>query len=281
MVLMIFVSLLGPRQRLSLMVSLLISHSHRGLLMIRSGIEISGEMSTARGPHGYRGIWAAKPKWHNIPGFITQVTSIALQLTFQGGMAAAKNRKGNGKSGRNRRVPRPLVNQCVVRRAYSYGNVPYPGAADGGIQVGVTPTAVLDWSSFSSTWKRFRVMSATLHIVMNGQNDATPGFPTAIVYHDVVSSGAPATILDAYVQKGRRILSFGSSKVHHSFTFKPIPWTDPSFALTIPGQQYWLPVGGSAPLTSAALWLQNYNSTTSSPGLNITVELLLHFDSPQ
>lgn len=196
-------------------------------------------------------------------------------------MAASKKGKGNGKSGRSQRVPRPIMNQCLVRRAYSYGNVPYPGAADAGIQVGVTPTAVLDWSAFASTWKRFRVMSATLHLVLSGQNDTTPGFPTAIIFHDVVSSGAPATILDAYVQKNKRILSFGSNRVHHSFTFKPVPWTDPSFSMTIPSKDYWLPVGGSAPLSSAAMWLQNYNSTTSVPGLNIVVELVLLFDSPQ
>lgn len=179
------------------------------------------------------------------------------------------------------RVPRPLANACVVRRAYSYGNVAYPGAADAGLQVGVTPTAVLDWSSYAAVWKRFRVLSATLHIVQNGQNDATPGFATAYVYHDVVSSGAPLTIQDALVQKGRRILPFGSSRMHHSFTFRPLPWTDGTFANTLMTREYWLPVGGSAPLTSAAMWLQNYNSTTSSPGLNITVEIVLHFDSPQ
>lgn len=191
-------------------------------------------------------------------------------------------KNGGGKRGRKPRVPRPLTNACIVRRVYSYGNVAYPGAADGGIQVGITPTAVLDWASYAAVWKRFRVLSATLHMVTSGQNDATPGYTTIYVYHDVVSSGAPATISDAIVQKGRRILSFGSNKMHHSFTFRPLPWTDGTFAIALARtRDYWLPVGGSAPLTSAAMWLQNYNSTTSAPGINITVELVLHFDAPQ
>lgn len=53
---------------------------NRSLLMIRGGIEVSDEMSTARGPHGYRGIWAAKPKWHNNLWTHHPELSIALQL---------------------------------------------------------------------------------------------------------------------------------------------------------------------------------------------------------
>lgn len=193
-----------------------------------------------------------------------------------------KGKKNGGKKGKRAvRVPRGITSCCTVRRAYSYGNVPYPGAADAGIQVGITPSAVLDWSSFAATWKRFRVLNATLHLVTSGQNDATPGFPVAYVYHDVVSSGAPSTIMDALVQRNRKILTFGSSIMHRSFSFRPVPWTDGSFVATFSAKDYWLPVGGSAPLSSASMWLQNYNSTTSAPGLNITVELVLHFDSPQ
>lgn len=193
--------------------------------------------------------------------------------------------KANGRRKRARRgqsaVPRG-PGGCVVRRAYSFGNVPYPGAADAGIQVGINPTAVLDWSSFSATWQRFRILSATVHFVQSGQNDATPGFSTVYAFHDAVSSGAPATILDALVRKGRKILSFGSSKMHHQFTFRPLPWTSTGFGMTVARPEVsWLPVGGANSFTSMAAWLQNYNSTTSSPVLNITVELVIHFDSPQ
>lgn len=197
-----------------------------------------------------------------------------------------RGRSGRGAPQRRRkRQPgpgRPLSGACIVRRAYSVGNLPYPGPSDAGGQIGVTPSAVLDWSAFSATWKRFRVLSATVHFVQNGHNDATPGFSTLYIYHDVVSSGAPATILDALVQRRRRILAFGSNKMHHQFTFKPLPWTDSTFGMTLASaSSTWLPVGGSAPLTSASYWLQNYNNALSSPGLNVTVELLLHFDAPQ
>lgn len=187
------------------------------------------------------------------------------------------------RNGRRGRIPRPLANGCVVRRAYNYGNVPYPGGGvDGGLQVGITPSAVLDYSSYAAVWKRFRVLTATVHFVQTGQNDTTPCFPTLYVYHDVVSSGAPATLLDALVQKGRRVLAFGSNTMHKSFTFRPLPWTDGTFVNTIAkADDYWLPVGGAGPLTSAAVWMQAYNSGLQTPGLTIFVELTLHFDSPQ
>lgn len=198
--------------------------------------------------------------------------------------------KQNGNGGRAMRrkrgrrsapVPRGPGNGCVVRRAYAFGNLA-GAAADQGYQIGVTPSAVLDWSSYTAVWKRFRVLSATVHLVISGQNDATPVYPTAYIYHDVVSAGAPATILDALVQKNRRILSFGTSNQHRSFTFRPLPWTDGTFQLTMPrADAYWCPVGGFAPFTSAAMWFQGYNTTVNSPIVNVTVELVIHFDSPQ
>lgn len=195
--------------------------------------------------------------------------------------------KANGRSMRARRrgqqrVPRSLSLGCVVRRAYQYGNIPYAGAADGGIQIGITPTAVLDWSSFAAVWQRFRILSATVNFVVFGQQDATPTYTTLYVYHDTVSSGAPATIFDALVRKGRRIMPFSASKMHHSFTFKPLPWTSSGLSLTAASpESVWSPVSGAAPFTSAAAWMQNYNSTTQAPGINGTIELLLEFDSPQ
>lgn len=200
----------------------------------------------------------------------------------------AGKRNGNGgramrrkRGGRSVPVPRGPGNGCVVRRAFSFGNL--AGAvADQGYQIGITPSAVLDWSSFTAVWKRFRLLSATVHMVISGQNDSTPIYPTAYIYHDVVSAGAPATILDALVQKNRRILSFGTSNQHRSFTFRPIPWSDGSFQLTVQrADAYWCPVGGFAPFTSAAMWLQGYNTTANSPVVNVTVELVIHFDSPQ
>jgi hypothetical protein len=125
-------------------------------------------------------------------------------------------------------------------------------------------------------------MSATVHIVQSGQNDATPGYATVYAFHDTVSSGAPATILDALVRKGRKILPFGSSAMHRSFSFRPLPWTSTTFGMTMANaKNSWLPVGAPLSFTSMAAWIQNYNSTTASPGLNITVELVLQFDSPQ
>lgn len=198
--------------------------------------------------------------------------------------------KGKGNGGRPRRqrggrrnvgVPRGINNGCVVRRAYSIGNLS-AGAADQGYQFGIIPSAVLDWSSFTAVWKRFRVLSATIHMVTAGQYDTTPTYPTAYIYHDVVSSGAPTTILDALVQKQRRILTFGPDKAHRSFTFRPIPWSDGTFQLTMQkASQYWCPVGGFAPFTSAACWMQGYNTTLGQNVINTTVELVLHFDSPQ
>lgn len=188
---------------------------------------------------------------------------------------------GGARRRRNDGVPRGIANGCVVRRAYSIGNL-VGAVADQGYQFGVTPTALLDWSSFAAVWKRFRVLSATVHMVIAGQNDTTPIYPTAYIYHDVVSAGAPATILDALVQKQRRILSFGTSNQHRSFTFRPLPWSDGTFQLTMQrANQYWCPVGGSAPFTSAACWFQGYNTTVNTPIVNVTVELVVHFDSPQ
>lgn len=157
----------------------------------------------------------------------------------------------------------------------------YPGAADGGIQIGITPSACLDWSSYTAVWKRFRVLSATLHFVVWGQQDTTPGYTTAYVYHDVTSSGAPATILDALVQRRRKVLSFSAANMVRSFTFQPLPWTSSGLSATATSAtSMWMPVTGPAPYTSAAAWLQNYNNTSAAPGINVSVELLLQFDSP-
>lgn len=196
-------------------------------------------------------------------------------------------RKGNGnrkrapKRGRQP-VPRPLSGGCIVRRAYNYGNLSYPGAADAGAQIGITPSAVLDWSAYVSVWQRFRVLQATLHFIVWGQNDATPSYTTAYVFHDTVSGGAPATLGDALVRKGRRILPLSVTKIHQMFVFKPLPWTSSGLGMTMGSSALsWVPTTGSTPFTSAAVWLQNYNSTSQAPGINVQVELLLHFDSPQ
>lgn len=187
--------------------------------------------------------------------------------------------------GARQSVPRALSSSCVVRRAYQYGNLVYPGAADAGIQLGITPGAVLDWSAFVSVWQRFRVLSATLHFVIWGQNDTTPSYSTIYVFHDTTSSGAPATLLDALVRKGRKILPTNAYKTHQQFTFRPLPWTSAGLSLTMADSQRgpaaWSPTTGFSAFTSAAAWVQNYNSTNQAPGINVNIELVLEFDSPQ
>lgn len=186
--------------------------------------------------------------------------------------------------GRQAAVPRPLAQStCVVRRAYSAGNLAYPGAIDGGFQFGITPTAVLDWSAFASVWQRFRVLSATMHFVLWGQNDSTPTYPLIYIFHDTMSTGAPATLLDALVRKGRRLLPFSASRTLQSFKFQPLPWTSNHVNMTMARPtQAWLPTNASpAAMTSAAAWIQSYNNTSQAPGLNLNIELVLEFDAPQ
>lgn len=198
------------------------------------------------------------------------------------GRGKPRRPRGNKKRAAPRRVPRPISNGCIVKRPYNYGNLAYPGPTDAGIQIGITPSTVLDWSSFAAVWKRFRVLEATVHFVIWGQNDTTPAYSTIYVYHDVVSAGAPPTLMDALVQKGRRILSFSASTMHRQFRFVPVPWTSSGLTATAssPGQQ-WLPTTGGVALTSAAAWIQGFNSSSQQPGINVYLELLLHFDSPQ
>lgn len=231
-----------------------------------------------------QGAWlaSASPSWALSPEWLVSCHR-AKPLALK--MAGARNGRGGGARRRNRRrnqqIPRPMNTGCVVRRAFVYGNLSYPGAADGGLQIGITPTAILDWSAYASVWQRFRVLSATIHFTVWGQNDTTPGYTTVYVYHDTISSGAPATILDALVRKGRKILPLSVNKIHQQFTFKPMVWTSSGLNLTTSARNIWMPTASPVALTSAAAWLQNYNSTSQAPGINVNVELVLHFDSPQ
>lgn len=199
-----------------------------------------------------------------------------------------KGGRRQNQNGRRRRrpgaasVPRPIQNGCVVRRAYNYGNLVYPGASDAGIQIGITPSAVLDWSAYVSVWQRFRVLQANLHFIVWGQNDTTPSYTTVYVFHDTMSTGAPATLGDALVRKGRRILPLSINRIHQTFNFKPMPWSSTGLTLTMASPAMtWSPTVGFSAFTSAACWLQNYNSTNQAPGINVQVELVLQFDAPQ
>lgn len=184
-------------------------------------------------------------------------------------------RQGNG----NIVAPGRPLGHCVVKRAYSHGQLAL-AAGDQGFQIGVNPGATIDWSSFTAVWKRYKVLSATLHFTFSTDFDATPAIGNFIVYHDVTSAGAPGSPQEALVQKGRRILQLNYAKGHSSFSFQPLPWSSTGFTMTALPSATWLPTAGSAALTSAACWGINYNSTRGSPVVQVYVELVMQFDAP-
>jgi hypothetical protein len=168
-----------------------------------------------------------------------------------------------------------------VRRAYSNGSIAIP-AVDTGFQVGVVPSNTLDWSSYANLYRRFRCLRATVHFILSGDFDATPASTTFIAYHDPTNLGAPTSVQEALVAKGRRLLTFNQSKNMASFGFSPVLFTSTAFTATVGSSTAWAPTtSGFIPsFSSLAVWGLNYRTAIAPPVIACFVELILHFDSP-
>jgi hypothetical protein len=155
-------------------------------------------------------------------------------------------------------------------------------AVDIGFQVGIVPSNTLDWSSFANLYRRFKVIRATVHFLLAGDFDATPASSTFIAYHDPTNLGAPTSLQEALVARGRRLLPLNQSKNMASFTFSPVLFTSTNFSVTLAGQSAYAPTtAGFLPsFSSLAVWGLNYRTAIAPPVVQVMVELILHFDSP-
>lgn len=199
--------------------------------------------------------------------------------------AGRKNGRQSGrKRGRLQRVPRPVSSAgtvAVIRRTLDAGNLARL-VADSGYQFGTVPSSLLDWGSLQAMWGRYRLLSVTNHFILSGEFDTTPAYPTMFVYHDFVSSGAPASLAEAMLKQGVKQLNFGANCPKRSFTYHPMVWTSTGFQTQVPAAsaRYQTATAFAPTFTSCGAWGLNYNSAVGSPTIRLLQEMTLEFSLP-
>lgn len=194
----------------------------------------------------------------------------------------AGRRRAEGK--RKVRVPRSVGSAGTVvsiRRVYDAGTV-VKALGDGGGQWGTVPSNLSDWASFQATFARYRLLRVTNVYMVSGEFDATPAFPTLWVYHDYMSTGAPANLSQAFLKQGVKSLSFNATTQRRSFTYVPMVWTSSGFQTQVPAPQLYAQTAAAfAPsFSSVGYWAQNYNTTTAACNIMLLQEMLLEFSLP-
>lgn len=204
-------------------------------------------------------------------------------------MQKSKTNSTQCKRGRKIQVPRGVGGYLVsrVKRSHNAGDVARI-ASDTGHRFPLDPGTLLDWTSLIAVFGQFRVMSVQANFVMRGELDATPSYPTFIVYHDLVRTAATPSIITEAFQKNHRILSFGPTKPTGKFRFIPMVFPNTSVTVginnaAVPSPQFWCTSQPSAllPLFSdIAFWGSSYNTTLASPIISLVWEIWLEFRYP-
>lgn len=201
-------------------------------------------------------------------------------------MAQRKGRPGRkvGRSKRTVRLPRQVGSSGTVariRRVLDAGNV-VKGATDSGGQWGTVPSNLNDWASFQATFARYRLLRVTNVYMISGEFDATPAYPTLWVYHDFMSTGAPANLVQAFLKQGVKSLSFNATTSRRAFSYVPMVWTSSGFQTQVPAPQFYAQTAAAfAPsYSSVGYWAQNYNTGTAAANLMLLQEMLIEFSLP-
>jgi len=188
-----------------------------------------------------------------------------------------------GKRGAVARVPRgPRAGTvAVIRRVLDAGSMS-KATSDQGYQFGVVPANLSDWGSLQVMWLRYRLLSVRYIFMTSGEYDTTPAYPTLWTFHDLVSAGAPVSLVQAYLKKGVRSLSFSATAQRRVFDVVPMVWTSSSFATQVPAPSiYYQTTSAFAPtFSSVAVWGQNYNSTTGAATIMVLQEMAIEFSEP-